>query len=164
MTVPAGSWPVAALDPLRRARVLSAAMPTSGLAEVVLDAPYEATWSWVTDLEHSVPRFDTQVRRLEVDARWTEEDVERLSITATATGIRLGFDVWLEDGFCLMRGRHRLYVVIMAARPEGDGARTRFVHVEAVPIPGTRLSRRLLQRAVDADMANLARLAAAGFS
>ena len=164
MTVPAGSWPVASLDPLGRARVLRAAMPGSGIAEVVLDAPYDTTWSWVTDLEHSVPRFDTQVRRLDVISRWTEDDVERMSITATSKGIRLGFDVWLEDGFCLMRGRHRLYVVIMAATPEDGGARTRFVHVEAVPLPGMRLWRRVLQRAVDADMANLARLASAGFS
>ncbi|HLI74636.1 MAG TPA: SRPBCC family protein [Acidimicrobiales bacterium] len=164
MTIPGGPWPVASLDPIARARVLGAAIPASAFAEVVLDAPYDTTWAWVSDLPHAVPRFDTQVRRLEVRSRWTEGDAERLVITAwSGPGVPLGFDVWLEDGFCLMRGRHRLYVVVMAARPEGDGTRTRFAHVEAVPLPGARLMRGALKRAVDADMRNLARLAASGF-
>ena len=163
MSVPGASWPVASLDPVGRARALCAGMPGSALAEAVLDAPYDVVWPWVTDLPASVPRFDTQVRRIDVTARWHEDDVERLRVTASGRGLTLGFDVWLEDGFCLMRGRRRLYVVVMAARPEGSGDRTRFVHVEAVPLPGARLLRGVLQRVVDADLENLARLAAGGF-
>ena len=62
-----------------------------------------------------------------------------------------------------MQARARLYLVLMAAEPHDDGARTRFFHLEAVPLPGTRLLRGYLQRVVDADFRNLARLAARGF-
>ena len=163
MTTAAVPWPDATLDPVRRARVLAAGMPGSALVERVLDAPYDTTWPWVTDLPTSVPRFDTQVRRIDVTERWRDDGVERMTITSWANGLRLGFDVWLEDGFCLMRGRHRLYVVVMAARPEDGGARTRFAHVEGVPLPGARVLRGYLQRVVNADVRNLARLAASGF-
>jgi len=161
-TVPS-PWPVASLDPLRRAKVIAAAVPGSAWVEGVLDAPYEATWGWVTDLPVSVPQFDFQVRRIDVRARWIENGVERQRIVASGRGTKLGFDVWLEDGFCLMRGRRRLYLVVMAARPEEGGARTRFVHLEAVPLPGARVLRGVLRLAVRSDFRNLARIASAGF-
>jgi hypothetical protein len=62
-----------------------------------------------------------------------------------------------------MQARARLYMVLMAAEPHDDGARTRFFHLEAVPLPGTRVLRRYLQRVVAADLRNLVRLAAGGF-
>jgi hypothetical protein len=162
VNAPAELWPVASLGALGRAKVLGAAIPSAAWVEGVLDAPYRAAWSWVTDLETSVPRFDTQVRRLEVRSRWVEDDVERLRIIAHGLfGLPLGFDVRMEHGFCLMRSR--LYVVVMAAQPEDGGARTRFVHLEAVPLPGAGALRPMVQRVVDADFRNLARLAAQGF-
>jgi hypothetical protein len=163
VSVPEARWPAASLDPLRRAKVIGAAIPGSAWVEGVLDAPYDVAWPWVTDLATSVPRFDVQVRRIDVRDRWLEEGTQRMRIVASGTGLRLGFDVWLEDGFCLMRGRRRLYVVVMAARPEDGGARTRFVHLEGVPLPGARVLRGVLRRVVRADFRKLAQLAANGF-
>ena len=60
-------WPAASLDPIRRAHVLAAAIPSAAWTEGVLDAPYAETWAWVSDLEHSVPQFDTDVRRVQVE-------------------------------------------------------------------------------------------------
>lgn len=159
-------WPVASVGPIGRARALAASIPSAAWAEGVLDAPYDTAWPWVSDLEVSVPRFDTQVRALRVVERGAADSgdgAERLRIRATTLGIGFPFDVRLEDGFCLMQARARLYLVLMAAEPHDDGARTRFFHLEAVPLPGTRLLRSHLQRAVDADFRNLARLAAQGF-
>jgi len=167
----ARQWPAASLSPIRRARVIGSSIPSAAWAEGILDAPYEVAWRWVSDLENSVPRFDTQVHRLQIHERWAEggaeegaeERAERLRLTATTFGVPVPFDVRLEDGYCLMQARARLYLVLMAAEPHDDGARTRFFHLEALPLPGTRPMRRHLQRAVDEDLANLTRIAAGGF-
>lgn len=154
-------WPTAHLDPIRRAKILAAAIPGAVAAEMVIDAPYRPTWAWVTDLERSVRSFDQQVTSIRVRSREATDEpgVERLRITATTRGVvPLRFDVRLEDGFCLMRGRARLYLVVMAAVPEGDN-RTRFLHMEGVPLPGGRLLRPILQREVRSDLRNLKRLA-----
>ena len=163
MSAPAGRWPLAALGPIARARVLAATVPSAASVEGVLDAPYDVVWPWVADLEHSVPRFDAQVRALRVLERRPEGDAEALHIRATSMGMRLPFDVRLENGFCLMQARLRLYLVVMAAEPADDGAHTRFFHMEAVPLPGTGRLRGYLQRAVAADFRNLRRLASSGF-
>jgi len=158
-----GRWPVASLGPIGRARALGASIPSAAWAEGILDAPYDRAWPWVADLEVSVPRFDTQVRRLRVLERRDAAGAQRLRIAASTFGVAIPFEVRLEDGYCIMQARARLYLVLMAAEPHDGGRRTRFLHLEAVPLPGTGLLRRHLQRVVDADFANLARLAAAGF-
>ena len=156
-------WPVASFGPIARARALGASIPSAAWTEGVLEAPYDTTWPWVADLEMSIPRFDTQVRKVRVLERDAEYGAERLRITASTYGVAVPFDVRLEDGFCLMQARARLYLVLMAAEPHDDGTRTRFFHLEAVPLPGTRRLRGHLQRVVDADFRNLARIAAQGF-
>jgi hypothetical protein len=159
----ARQWPVASLGPIGRARALGRSIPGAAWAEGILDAPYSTTWPWIADLETSVPRFDTQVRAVHVVQRGHADGAERLRITASTFGVPFPFDVRLEDGFCLMQARARLYLVLMAAEPHDGGARTRFFHLEAVPLPGGRLLRGHVQRAVDGDLRNLTRLAAAGF-
>ena len=154
-------WPVAACGPIGRARAMAASIPSAAWTEGILDAPYAAALPWIADL--AVSRFDTQVRKLRVLARRAEDGAERLRVAATTFGVAVPFDVRLEDGFCLMQARARLYLVLMAAEPHDGGARTRFFHLEAVPLPGTRVLRGHLQRVVDADFRNLARLAARGF-
>ncbi len=72
-------------------------------------------------------------------------------MTATSHGVSLPFRVRIEDGFCMMSGKARLYLVVMAAVPEDGGERTRFLHLEAIPLPGTRPLRRSLQHEVDSD-------------
>jgi hypothetical protein len=158
-----GRWPVARLGPIGRAMTLARSIPSAAWAEGVLDAPYTTTWRWLSDLERSVPAFDTQVRKVHVVERAPADGAEQLRITASTFGVAFPFDVRLEDGFCLMQARARLYLVVMAAEPHDGGARTRFFHLEAIPLPGTRVLRGYLQRVVDGDFANLTRLAAGGF-
>ena len=159
-----GAWPTATLGPVARARALAASIPSAAWAEEILDAPYDATWRWVRDLEVSVPLFDSQVKRLQVIERRAEDGAERLRIKAWSMGIGLPFDVRLEEGYCLMQARARLYLVVMAAEPHDDGRKTRFFHVEAIPLPGLGLMRRAIARGVRADIAKLTRLARRGFS
>jgi hypothetical protein len=156
-------WPVASMGPIARAHVLAASVRSAAWVEGILDAPYDVAWPWVADLETSVPRFDSQVRKLRVLERRAENGFERLRITASTFGVPVPFTVRLEDGFCLMQARARLYMVLMAAEPHDAGTRTRFFHLEAVPLPATRFLRGRLQREVAADLRNLARLAAQGF-
>jgi hypothetical protein len=151
------------LGPIARARALGASIPSAAWVEGILDTPYDATWPWISDLETSIPRFDTQVRQVRVVQRTPADGAERLRIRASTYGVAFPFDVRLEDGFCLMQARARLYLVLMAAEPHDGGARTRFFHLEAVPLPGTGFLRGHLQRVVDSDFRNLSRLASRGF-
>lgn len=159
------SWPPAELTPLVRARALAAAIPSAASAEVTLAAPFADCWRFIADLPHSVPAFDGDVSSLRIRTRVEIGDgVEQLTATVHNHGVPWPFSVRLESGFCLMQARARLYTVVMAAAPEpGDPTRTRFLHVEAVPLLGGRLVRSVIERLVAHDMANLARLAQRGF-
>jgi hypothetical protein len=154
VTVNGSNWPTAALDPIRRARILAAAIP-GGFAETVLDVPYARAWAWLSDLEHSVPNFDSQVDRLRITERRpyaaAESTGEHLSLTATTHRVPVPFTVRLEPGWCQMQARGRSFLVVLAARPEGPD-RTRYAHLEAVPLPGGRFLRRRLMRDVQDDI------------
>jgi hypothetical protein len=161
---PEHGWPVASLDPIGRAKVLAATIHSAAFHQGVIDAPYDVVWPWVIDLERSTPRFDSQVDRVVIRHREEQRDVTHLRMSATSHGISLPFRVRIEDGFCLMRGMARLYLVVMAAVPEDGGERTRFLHMEAIPLPGTGRLRRFIQHEVDSDFSNLKRLAESGFA
>jgi hypothetical protein len=158
---PTSRWPQATLDPLARLGLVEAAMPGSAATEAVIDAPFDRVWGYVADLERSVPEFDRLVRRIRIRSRRPADDnddggAETLDMQAWQVGVPapMRFDVRLEPGLCLMRGWGRLYFVGMAARPEGDD-RTRFRHVEGVPLPGARLLRPVFRRTTAGDMAGL---------
>jgi hypothetical protein len=57
-------WPTARLDLVRQLQALAGVLPGVGLVERVLDAPFERVWSWLADLERSVPAFDPMVASL----------------------------------------------------------------------------------------------------
>jgi hypothetical protein len=76
-----------------------------------------------------------------------------LDVVAWGLGVPvpLLFTVRLERGFCLMRGKAHLYLVGMAAVAEGE--RTRFCHVEGVPLPLIgRGARPLVRREIEGDI------------
>ncbi|MDQ3756538.1 MAG: hypothetical protein M3394_01650 [Actinomycetota bacterium] len=148
------TWPVAAVDGPTRARILAASIPSAALAEVVVDAPFDQVWGWLSDLERSVPELDPTVGRLKVLSR--DGDRGRIRATAPYVPVPLPFDIRMEEGFCLMKARARLFLVVMAAAPLDDG-RTRITHVEAVPLPFTKWLRPLLSRMVRADVRGMAR-------
>lgn len=146
------------LTPMARARALAAALPGAGYAEAVYDLPYEAAWAGLTDFERSVPAADLLVSRVVVRSRRRLDDgAEELRLrTWSPLGTRQSFTVRLEDGFCLMRGDGRLFVVVMAATPE-PGGRTRYAHVEAVPRRAGALLGPFLQRTVRSDVEGFGR-------
>jgi len=148
-------WPVAHLSTVARARAIAAGLPGSGCAEILMDVPFAQAWPRLMDLERSVPDADRGVRSIHVRSRTTGPDgAEQLVVTArTAFGLRERFDVRIEEGWCLMRGASRLFVVVMAAEPDpADPTRTRYVHVEAVPRRGAGPLRPLLQWMVAGDV------------
>ena len=163
---PQVAWPIAALDPIARARVLVASMPGAALAERTIDAPFAEAWAWIEDLPHSVPSFDRDVSAIRIRTRVDHGDgVADLTAAVRTHGlIPYPFTIRLEPGFCLMQARARAYVVVMAAAPvPDDPTRTRMVHAEGVPLPGARLLRPVIARLVDGDVDRIAQIARDGF-
>jgi hypothetical protein len=130
--------PPAELDPIRRLRVLAAAIPGAAVAEGVLDAPFDAVWAAATDFEH-VGGIEILIKRAHVRSRRPDPDTggERVEVEYKPRpfGPRDVIDVDLRRGWCWMQSP--LAVAAMAAVPEGE--RTRFAHLEAVRFPGRRL-------------------------
>jgi hypothetical protein len=151
-------WPTARLDSVRQLQVLAGVLPGVGLVERVLDAPYQQVWSWLADLERSVPAFDPMVGSLRVLSR----EGERLTVVTRMPllPLTLRFQVELREGWCLMRSR--AYLVGMAAVPQG--AQTRYAHLEGLPWRGgplLRLLRPLFRRVVGGDVRGIVRTLAA---
>ena len=132
--------PSAALDPIRRLRVLAETLDGVAFVEGVLDAPYEPAWRWLTDFEHTLHRFERDVWRARVRSRRYAGDRQRLRLRAWPAPFL--FDVEVRDGWCWMHSP--VYVVGMAAVPDGPG-RTRYATLEGIPTPGPPWARRLLR-------------------
>jgi hypothetical protein len=130
------SWPGVELHPLMRLRILAAALPGVAFEERTLDAPFDVVWSFISDLERSIPSFDPLVRSVRITER--SADGERLRLRASPSPFP--FQVELTEGFCLMRSA--VFMVGMAAEPSGAGT-TQFGHLEGIPTPGPRLLRAL---------------------
>lgn len=139
----AASWPVASLDSVARLRALAAGLPHVALQEIVIEAPFDAVWQVAGDMEHGVPRFEHDVRRVEILAR----EGERLRLVAYGRlGLHRRFDAVLRPGWCVMRAPG--VDIGMAASPEGE-ARTRFAHFEGsrwLGRPGRAFFRRWVTR------------------
>ena len=142
----------AALDPVRRMRILVAALPHAAFRERVLDAPFDAVWRIASDLEHGTPQWEKNVAALDV----LEQNDDRLEVDIRSPfGLRLRARAILRPGWCVMQGR--LFAVGMAAAPEGE--RTRFAHFEALSLPGARVLRPLLRHRIHHEFETLERLA-----
>lgn len=129
---PGPQWPVADLDDVRRMRVLAAAIPGASYAEEHLDIPFDRLWSYVADLETSLPALITDIRSFRV------LDASGEHLTARAVGLlgnRGRFDVTLRPGWCLMQSR--FVIGGMAAVPQGAG--TLFAGCGGLRIPGGRV-------------------------
>jgi hypothetical protein len=136
--------PAPQLDPIRRLYALAAAIPGAATAEGVLDAPFDAVWETVRDLEH-VGGIEILVGNPRIVSRRPDPETggERLELEYTARPImtREVLDVDMRPGWCFMQSK--LGIAAMAAVPEGE--RTRFAHLEAVRLPGRRLFGPLLK-------------------
>jgi hypothetical protein len=128
------------LDPVRRMRVLAAAIPGVAYAERLIPAPFSAVWDAASDLEHQLPRMITDLRSFEI----TSARGERMTARARGRlGQRASFDVVLRPGWCLMQSR--FLIGGMAAAPEGES--TRFAFLGGLRLPGIRLIDPLLRPA-----------------
>jgi hypothetical protein len=145
------NWPVASLDPVRRLRVMAAALPGVALVERDLPEPLDTVWSFIGDLERSVPTFDRLVGSLRV----VERDGEHLEVVARAPVLQLPtrFSVELRPGWCWMQSR--MYIVGMAATAIDGG--TRYAQLEGVPWRGTGVVRPLMRWLVNDDIEGIAR-------
>jgi hypothetical protein len=126
------NWPTVELGPLDRLRVLSRVLPGVWMEERVIAAPFDEVWGFASDLERA-PEFDTDLHSVRIVSR--EEDRLKIRVRADVFGLALPpmpVAVELRTGWCWMRSP--LYVVGMAAVAEGD--RTRFGHLEGVPLHG----------------------------
>jgi hypothetical protein len=152
MSALTGVWPSASLDPVRRMRILVAALPHAAYRERVLDAPFDAVWRVASDLERGTPLWEMNVAALAVVHR--DEELLEVEIRSPF-GIRLRAHTVLRPGWCVMHGQ--LFAVGMAAAPEGE--RTRFAHFEALRLPGARVLRPLLRHRIHHELETLERLA-----
>jgi hypothetical protein len=135
------SWPTVELGPLERLRVMARVLPGVWMEERLLDAPFDEVWGFLSDLERA-PEFDTDLHSVKVVSR--EADRLKIRVRAEVLGVAMPptpVAVELREGWCWMRSP--LYVVGMAAAPEGD--RTRFGHLEGVPLHGPPSVQNLLR-------------------
>lgn len=125
------TWPMAEVDPIRRLRVLAAAVPGAVVTETTYDAPFAQVWAVAADLEHELPMYLPDVRTLRI----TRRDGERLEAHARGyAGMRARFDIVLRPGWCVMRSR--LLLGGMAA--VADQEQTRFAFLGGVHLPAQR--------------------------
>lgn len=140
------SWPVADLDPVRRLRVLGAAIPGVVVVERVIPAPIEVVWAVASDLEREVPRLGWYVTSLRIVR--AEGDHLGLEVRGPA-GVRDHFDAVLRPNWCWMQG-HVLCVGMAATAAPGG---TLFAAAAGLRLPGTGalgpVARRSLGRALD---------------
>jgi hypothetical protein len=152
MSALSGTWPSSELDPVRRMRILVAAMPHAAFRERLLDAAFDDVWGIAGDLEHGTPLWEKNTAALTVLRR----EGERLEVEIRSPfGLRLRALGVLRPGWCVMQGR--LFAVGMAASAEGQ--KTRFAHFEAVSLPASRLLRPLLRHRIHHEFETLERLA-----
>lgn len=153
----AGGWPTVELNNVQRMRVLGEVVPNATIDEAIVDAPFERVWSWFSDIERSVSAFDGQVRRVRIRHRAGDE-IEMTAWSGPGALMPLRFDVLLEpDGWCLMIGQARLYVVGMCAEPVGDD-QTHVALLEAVPRRVGRYVESYMRRHVHGDVRRIGRV------
>jgi hypothetical protein len=153
-TRPPAGWPRADLDPVRRLRVLAAALPGAMLGERVIAASPDVVWAVASDLENELPRLVHDIRSARVTVRDGDhgghvdrvrdgDHVRHVELRAVGRlGQRARFDVDLRPGWCWMQSRFLLGG--MAAAPHPDG--TLFAFVGGVRLPGIVAARPILHR------------------
>lgn len=139
------------IDAVARLRAIAAALPHVAYRERTIEAPFDAVWAILGDLEGGVPRFEHYVRRIRI----TRREGERLSLVSNGPlGVPMRFEAILRPGWCVMRAWQS--EVGMAAAPLGP-ARTRVGHFEGSRFLGS-LGRWWFGRTMERELAELARL------
>jgi hypothetical protein len=134
------------LDPVRRLRVMAAAVPGARLVERVLPAPLEAVWAVMGDLEGGFGEFQPDMREVRV-VRVDGDRVEALA--RSHHGFRARLRGHVRPGWCWLQSRFLIIGMAAAAEPGGG---TRIALTGGVRVPGRAAivplgARRELERA-----------------
>lgn len=121
------NFPVTDLDSVRRMRVLASALPSGAYGQLHIAAPFDRVWSYIADMDRSIPELISFIRRFELAA-------DGSAVATGLVGNRGRFAVELRDGWCVMQDR--FVVGGFAAVAEGDG--TLLAGCGAVRTPGVR--------------------------
>ncbi|HEX7103073.1 MAG TPA: hypothetical protein VF201_10565 [Nitrolancea sp.] len=142
MSVPTGQpWPLAEIDPVRRLRVLSAAVPGIAIVERIIPLPFETVWTVASDLEHELPRPGGHIRSFQI----VQTDGDRFeALVRGQGGLPDRFAGVLRPGWCWMQGRR--IVAGMAAVPVAEG--TLFAIAGGLRLPGAALLLPFTERSV----------------
>jgi hypothetical protein len=147
-----GMWPTTDLDPVRRLRVLAAAIPGASVTERVMDAPWVDVWRILSDLDGGFTAIQPDMSRLHVELH---EGSHVVALVRSRFGMRARLTGVLKPGWCWLQSRFLL--IGMAVTPEPGGG-TRVALTGGVRVPGRaaiipigvrRESRRSLQRLAD---------------
>ncbi|TMR96463.1 hypothetical protein [Nonomuraea basaltis] len=124
------NWPIAELDPVRRLRVLAAAIPGAHVAERIIPASFERVWEVASDLEREFGTFEPDMRHLRIVA--DKGDGRLLAEARSKYGMRARLDVDLRPGWCWMQSRFLLVGLAATAVPGG----TLVAQTGGVRVPG----------------------------
>jgi hypothetical protein len=137
MTAPVDRYPTAGLSTVAMLRVLAASLTGVAYEERIIETPFERTWEFISDIEHSVPTFDQLVTSITITKH--NGSGQPIRIKAGPLGISMRVD--LRPGCCIMSAP--TYLVAMAAEPSGPH-HTRYAHLEGTPPRGPRWVQRLI--------------------
>lgn len=133
------SWPTAELDPVRRLRIMAAAIPGAMVGEVLVHRPIDEVWARASDLETELPLLVHDFREVRV----TDRDGDRLVARARSPlGLRARFDVVLQPRWCWCESRFLLCG--MAAASHGED--TVFGFLGGLRVPGASVLERVGSR------------------
>jgi hypothetical protein len=123
------NWPTVELDPVRRLRVLAAAIRGAYVTEQVIPAPFDEVWAVAADLEHEFGHYQPDMRHVRVVRA---EGTRLEAIARSRLGFRARFDVVSSPGWCWMQSR--LLLIGVAATPVEGG--TLVAVTGGVRVPG----------------------------
>jgi hypothetical protein len=123
------NWPTVTLDPVRRLRVMAAAIPGAYVTERIIPAPFDQVWAIAADLEHEFGRYQPDMRHVRVVR---SDGTRMVALARSRFGFRARFDVVSSPGWCWMQSR--LLLIGVAATPVEGG--TLVAVTGGVRVPG----------------------------
>lgn len=154
MTTDNPGWPSVDLDPVRRLRVLAAALPGAVVVDRFLPIPIEPVWRVAADLEHQLPKYQPHVTQLAI----TAADGERMECLVRGhAGLRARFQLVLRPGWCWMQSRYLYFG--LAATPVDGG--TLLARAGGTRLPGSTLLTQVRRRGLHQELDRLVQLVVA---
>lgn len=148
------AWPSASIDGVTSVELLAQRVGSPRIVRRVIDAPIDIAWSWLANIETSIPAFDRTVHHVNIHDRTA--DLVLMTVKSPFLPA-LPFRCHFGDHHLAMTGPARLYTVILGVSALGPN-RTLYVQCEAIPRRLGRLAARLIARHVNHDANEVKRL------